>query len=172
VEHGHRSPYGVMESITTTHAWEVLGVDWIGPILPTNRGYKYILMCIDYHTRWMEAFPTKKKDAPSKLLSDRDPAFLGKIAKELFKLLNITKLNTTSYHAQANGITEAANKTASKTLKALIEQYKYSWVDLIPIMCKKLRFHVMEGMDLSPYEMMFGRLPLKLAISSSGSISE
>jgi hypothetical protein len=26
-------------------------------------------------------------------------------------------------------------------------------------MCEKLRFHVMEGMDLSPYEMMFGWLP-------------
>jgi hypothetical protein len=86
-----------MESIATTHAWEVLCVDWIGPILPAVHGNKYILIFIDYHTRWVEAFPSKKKDSytfaeylqksiiprygvPSKLLSDRDPAFLGNVA--------------------------------------------------------------------------------------------
>jgi hypothetical protein len=86
-----------METITTTHAWEVLCMDWIGPILPAIHGYKYILMFIDYHTRWVKTFPSKKKDSctfadflrksliprygvPAKLLSDRDPAFLSKLS--------------------------------------------------------------------------------------------
>jgi hypothetical protein len=86
-----------METITTIHAWEVLCMDWIGPILPAIHGYKYILMFIDYHTRWVEAFPSKKKDnhtfadflrksliprygVPAKLLLDRDPAFLSKLS--------------------------------------------------------------------------------------------
>jgi hypothetical protein len=78
-------------------SWEMLCVDWIGPISPVVRGYKFILMVVDYHTRWPEAFPTQRKDArtfanilkkeicsrymmPKKILSDRDPAFIGKLA--------------------------------------------------------------------------------------------
>jgi hypothetical protein len=77
-------------------SWEMLCVDWIGPISPVVRGYKFILMVVDYHTRWPEAFPTQRKDArtfanilkkeicsrymmPKKILSDRDPAFIGKL---------------------------------------------------------------------------------------------
>jgi hypothetical protein len=77
--------------------WEMICVDWIGPISPIIRGLRYILMVVDYHTRWVEAFPMQQKDArtfahllkkeicsrymmPKKILSDRDPAFIGKLA--------------------------------------------------------------------------------------------
>jgi hypothetical protein len=77
-------------------------VDWIGPISPVVRGYRYILMVVDYHTRWPEAFATQRKDArtfanilkkeicarymmPKKILSDRDPSFIGNLAHTMPK---------------------------------------------------------------------------------------
>jgi hypothetical protein len=133
-------------------------------------------MCIDYHTRWPEAFAVKSKDAktfarilvneicsrhgmPKKLLSDRDQAFLGNVAKELLKMYNIEKINTTSYHAQANGMTERANKSAIQIMKALILQYNLSWPQLLNLMLQKMRIHVNESTGKSPYEMLYGRIP-------------
>src|ERR1700722_3177540 len=98
-------------------------------------------MIVDYQTRWPECFPTKKKDAktaatiirkeicsrymmPKKILSDRDPAFIGNVMKELMNLYGIKKVNTTAYHAQANGLTERTNKTAVQVMKGLILQYQ------------------------------------------------
>jgi hypothetical protein len=77
--------------------WEMICIDWIGPISPVSRGFRYILMIVDYHTWWPEAFPTQQKNArmfahilkkeicsrymmPKKILSERDPVFIGKIA--------------------------------------------------------------------------------------------
>jgi hypothetical protein len=71
------------------------GLDWT--YLTCSLREQIYPMFIDYHTRWVEAFPSKKKDSymfaeylqksiiprygvPSKLLSDRDPAFLGNVA--------------------------------------------------------------------------------------------
>lgn len=104
---------------------------------------------------------------PKKLLSDRDPAFMGKIVKELFKLWGIEKVNTSSYHAQTNGLTERTNQTAIQVMKTLMAQYQTGWPKLIPRLNMSLRTAVNETTGKTPHEMMFGRLgtmPLDLAL--------
>jgi hypothetical protein len=51
--------YGEMELMRTYEPWEMICIDWIGPISPVSRGFRYILMIVDYHTQWPEAFPTQ-----------------------------------------------------------------------------------------------------------------
>ena len=168
--------FGSMETIPASEPWEVICIDWIGPINPAVHGYRYIFVVVDYFTRWPEAFACKNKDAktfalilsnqicsrylmPKKILSDRDPAFLGKISKDLLQLYNIDKLNTTAYHAQTNGMTERTNKTLIQVMKALLLQHKLSWPELLPFVLQKLRLHVNESIGHSPYEMLYGRVP-------------
>ena len=43
---------------------------------------------------------------PVELLSDQGSVFLGKVIKELCRLLNIKQMKTTAYHSQTNGILE------------------------------------------------------------------
>lgn len=39
-----------------------LMVDAVGPLVTTPRGNKYILVCADYFTRWVEAFAVESID--------------------------------------------------------------------------------------------------------------
>jgi len=90
-KYNNQKPFGTLESdFGATRPWELICVDWIGPITPPAKGgYKFILVVVDYYTRWVEAFPTVHKSAesfanvlhkevftrhfyPRQILSDRD----------------------------------------------------------------------------------------------------
>ena len=43
--------------------WKQVGVDLIGPMPVTARGYKYIITLTDYFTKWAEAAPLPDKTA-------------------------------------------------------------------------------------------------------------
>lgn len=44
-------------------AWEVLGLDLIGPLPETARNNKYVLTMTDLYTKWVIAEPTQSKTA-------------------------------------------------------------------------------------------------------------
>ena len=46
-----------------SRVWHQLGIDLIGPLRPTPRGFKYIMTIIDYYSKWAEAGPLKDKTA-------------------------------------------------------------------------------------------------------------
>ena len=39
------------------------GVDFAGPMEETNRGNRYVLVCIEHFTKWVELIPTTSKKA-------------------------------------------------------------------------------------------------------------
>ena len=39
------------------------GVDFAGPMEETERGNKYVLVCIEHFTKWVELIPTTSKRA-------------------------------------------------------------------------------------------------------------
>ena len=41
--------------------WELIGIDLTGPLLKTVDGFQYILTATDYFSKWVEAFPLKRK---------------------------------------------------------------------------------------------------------------
>ena len=43
--------------------WELIGIDLTGPLPKTVNGFQYILTATDYFSKWVEAFPLKKKTA-------------------------------------------------------------------------------------------------------------
>ena len=43
--------------------WELIGIDLTGPLPKTVDGFQYILTATDYFSKWVEAFPLKKKTA-------------------------------------------------------------------------------------------------------------
>ena len=104
-----------------------MGVDILQ--LPfTESGIRYLHVFVDYLTKWVEAFPIQDQSAetiarllvteifcrhgaPELLLSDRGANFLSNLFTEVCKLLNISKVNTSGYHPQTNGLVEKMNST-------------------------------------------------------------
>lgn len=112
-----------------------VGVDIIELPLTVN-GNKYVIVFVDYLTKWVEAFPAPDQTAetiakllidhiicrhgrPEELLSDRGANLLSTMILEICKLTGMKKLNTTAYHPQTDGLVENFNRT----LRAMIAKY-------------------------------------------------
>ncbi|TYK02172.1 Retrovirus-related Pol polyprotein from transposon 412 family [Cucumis melo var. makuwa] len=108
----------------------VLGIDFIGPI-PQSGGHLYILLVVDYISKWIEAVSYMKSDAitvhnflkkiiftrfgtPQALISDEGSHFINCIMAKLLAKYNITHEVTTASHLQTNGQTEVSNKEIEK----------------------------------------------------------
>nr|VZH97045.1 unnamed protein product [Spirometra erinaceieuropaei] len=55
------SPRAPLQPMTTEHA----GLDIVGPFPISVRGFEYVLVMVDYFTRWVEAMPLLRQDAAS-----------------------------------------------------------------------------------------------------------
>ena len=48
-----------------SEVWHQLGMDLVGPLQQTSRGFKYIMTVTDYYSKWAEAAPLENKSAAS-----------------------------------------------------------------------------------------------------------
>jgi hypothetical protein len=114
--------------------FERMHMDFLGPLETSPEGYKYILLVVDSYSKWPEAFPLKTTDAvevawvlyreifsrygaPDALLSDRGQNFMSKLITELCRLFQVTRLRTSSYHAQTNAQCERFNSFIGSALR-------------------------------------------------------
>jgi len=118
------------------------GLDFIGEINPHSSGqYRWILVAIDYFTKWIEAIPTRKADhnvvmkfltehiftrfgCPHKLVTDNATAFRAKELVDMFYSMGIKLVHSTSYYPQGNGLVESSNKSLIRIIKNLLEDNK------------------------------------------------
>ncbi|MCO5578054.1 hypothetical protein L7F22_031892 [Adiantum nelumboides] len=104
--------------------WEI---DAIGPLPRATSGKLYIIMGVDYMTRWAEATTTSRITAvevakfifehiccrfgvPLEILLNRGPGFIGDLVGELMKKLKIKRRHSTPYYPQCNGLVEKVNE--------------------------------------------------------------
>ncbi|PKI72126.1 hypothetical protein CRG98_007513 [Punica granatum] len=118
------------------------GMDVIGPITPkASNGHLFILVAIDYFTKWIEAITLVsvtakavacflKRDiiaryvVPATLITGNAKNLNNKLIDELCAQFKIQHRNSSPYHPQMNGAVEAANKNIKKILEKMIVNYK------------------------------------------------
>lgn len=57
--------------------WELVGIDFVGPLPETERGNKYIITCTDLFSKWPVIFTTF--GIPKAVLSDNGSEFCNKV---------------------------------------------------------------------------------------------
>ena len=151
-----------------------VAVDLVGPIAPASQeGHRWILVMVDYATRYPEATPLKSIDTvtvaeallvmwtrvgiPHQVLSDRGTQFVSEIMTEVHRLLSVKGLRTTPYHAQCNGLVERFNGTLKSMLKKLCEEKPSSWHRYIAPSLFAYREVPQESTGFSPFELLYGR---------------
>nr|GEU70534.1 reverse transcriptase domain-containing protein [Tanacetum cinerariifolium] len=128
-------------SIQVCEIFDVWGIDFMGPFL-SSRGNKYILVAVDYLSKWVEAKTLPTNDArvvckflkslfarfgtPHAINSDRGTYFCNdKFVKVMLKY-GVTHRLATAYHPQTNGQIEVSNR-------GLKESWKGQWARTVPL---------------------------------------
>ncbi|GJR21900.1 retrovirus-related pol polyprotein from transposon TNT 1-94 [Tanacetum coccineum] len=125
------------------------GLDILGP-LPEGPGkLKFIIVALDYFTKWMEAKPLAKTNGkevkkyvweniicrfglPRVIVTDNGTQLVNDPFKGWCKKWKIKQMNTAVAHPQAHGLVERANKSIMHGLKARLGQERVGWVDELP----------------------------------------
>lgn len=114
------------------------GLDFIGVInLPSSASHKWVLIDIDYFTKWTEVVALKEANettvlnfydelitifgVPESIVSDNALAFVG-IQISDWAIKNGVYLNTSSnYYPQGNGQADSTNKNLLRIIKRTME---------------------------------------------------
>ncbi|XP_076434617.1 uncharacterized protein LOC143274631 [Babylonia areolata] len=167
-----RVPLGTVPLVS--EPFQKVGVDLVGPITPASaRGNRYILVVVDYATRYPEAVALKGIDSvtvadalwqmwtrvgvPSEVLTDRGTQFTSDVMAQVNRLLGIHGRTTTPYHAQANGLVERFNATLKKMIQRLCIEQPRDWDLFIPAVLFAFREVPQESLRFSPFELLYGR---------------
>ena len=150
--------------------WKRVAVDIVGPLERSHAGNKYILMIMDFSTRYPEAVPLKKTDArtvadalcqtfsrfgvPSELLSDRGS--LSKVVAALLNMLKVVHIKTSAYHPQSNGMLERFHGTLKAMIHKTCPEPK-DWDKWLPYLLFSFREAPHTATGFSPFELLFGR---------------
>ncbi|KAG9458346.1 hypothetical protein H6P81_002854 [Aristolochia fimbriata] len=133
-----------LNNILECECFGVWGIDFMGPFPPSFE-YEYILVAVDYVTRWVEAIATRTNDAkvvieilkknifcrfgiPSAIISDGGKHFYNTPFKNLLKKYGVTHKVATPYHAQTSGQVEVSNREIKIAFKTPIGMTPYRLV--------------------------------------------
>jgi hypothetical protein len=160
---------------------DILGVpfqsaafDIIGPFQMTQKGNKYILVMVDYYTKWSEAYAISDLKAekvvnaimgewiarhgvPLRLHCDNTQEFSSNVLKEIRELLNIKGTFITPYRPKGNGLCERTNGTIETILKCMIREQRHEWDIALPYALMAYRSTPHSSTNLSPNMMVYGR---------------
>jgi hypothetical protein len=117
-------PAALMLPIIEPWPFKGWGLDFVEKIhLPSSKGHCFVIVATDYFTKWTEAIPLKNMThgeviefitehiihrfgITQTLITDQRTSFISKEVCEFVVSYGINFLNSSPYHAQANGQTE------------------------------------------------------------------
>ena len=167
-------PAGMMTCIEVEFPFEKAGMDLLGPFPVTDKGNKYIVVMIEYLTKWVEtkALPngTAKEVAlfvaenivlrygtPKSVIADRGKSFIGNMTEYLLTLLDIQHLKTTSYHPQTNGLCERFNHTLANMMSMYANTDHKKWDEILPYVTFAYNTSKQESSGYNPFFLLYGR---------------
>ncbi|MCO5557579.1 hypothetical protein L7F22_011145 [Adiantum nelumboides] len=102
--------YGPRQAVIANGPFEKWGIDAMGPLPRTANEKLYILVAIDYMTRF---------GTPLEIVSDNGPGFRKGLLMEVCKEFNISHRHSTPYYPQSNGLVEKANEIIAGIIKKM-----------------------------------------------------
>ncbi|WKA05089.1 hypothetical protein VitviT2T_023074 [Vitis vinifera] len=180
----HVSP-SELHALTSSWPFSVWGIDIIGKISPkSSNGHEFILVAIDYFTKWVEAASYARLTSsgvdsfirshiicrygvPHELISDRGVYFRAEV-DTLVQRYSIRHHRSSAYRPQTNGAVEAANKNIKRILRRMVETSR-DWSENLPFALWAYRTSFHTSIGATPYSLVYNMeavLPVEIEMGS------
>jgi hypothetical protein len=139
--HAHPSPLHPVVSVAPFTKW---GIDFImcNPAFAT--GHHYIIMAMDYFTKWEEVMPAYNNDAktttlflfnhiitrfgiPKSIVTNHGTHFCNAMMTESTSMLHLDHEHSSPYYPQVNGQFESINRILKTMLQWMVGTHKSNW---------------------------------------------
>jgi len=137
----HLAPPADLTSLVSPWPFAWWGIDLLGPFPKAAGQLKYLVVAIDYSTKWIEAEPLAKITAknvlcffkrnilarfgvPALVISDNGTQFTDQRFQDYLRNIGIKQSFTSVEHPQANGHAEAANRVILRGIHRRLEMAK------------------------------------------------
>ncbi|EER14684.1 retrovirus polyprotein, putative, partial [Perkinsus marinus ATCC 50983] len=160
---------------TPSEPFEVLGLDIVGPMLPSSKGERWVLTSTDLLSRFTLLFPLAdistnticrvietqvllRFGTPSTFITDQGRQFtLSPRFDALCCLYSAHHIVLPVAHAASGGFYERQHRTLGDSLRRLLRSHqRAAWVDLLCIAEGRLNSMPDPELGISPHEILFG----------------
>ncbi|GJV76093.1 reverse transcriptase domain-containing protein [Tanacetum coccineum] len=167
-------------AIQVCEIFDVWGIDFMGPF-PSSHGNKYILVAVDYLSKWVEAKALPTNDArvvvkflkslfarfgtPRAIISDRGTYFCNDQFAKIMSKYGVTHRLATAYHPQTSGQVEVSNRGLKRILERTVGENHASWSDKLDDALWAFRTAFKTPIGCTPYKLVYGKschLPIEL----------
>ncbi|KAK4410206.1 Transposon Ty3-I Gag-Pol polyprotein [Sesamum angolense] len=152
-----------------------------GPF-PSSCGFSYILLAVDYVSKWVEAKATRtdysatvigfvkshifnRFGVPRAIISDQGSHFCNRAVGTLFKKYGVHHRVATAYHPQTNGQAEVSNHEVRSILEKTVSPGRKDWSLRLEDALWAYRTAYKTPIGMSPYRLVFGKayhLPVEI----------
>ncbi|PKA60535.1 hypothetical protein AXF42_Ash017941 [Apostasia shenzhenica] len=145
----HRQPAGYLKPIHLSWPFAIWGLDFLGSMPTAMKNYKWILVTVDYFTKWVEAKPLTHPTAqnvenflwaniacrygvPMVIITDNGTSFANQWIHDFCGKHQINLKYASVRYPHTNGKAETANKNILNILKKRLDSAKACWPEELP----------------------------------------
>jgi hypothetical protein len=162
------------------------GIDFTTYHLTSSKGHRYIIVAVEYFTKWVEAMQTFNNDGetmtififnqivarfgiPKEIFTDHGSHFQKRMMTDLTSNIGFWKEHPSTYYPQENGQVEAVNKSLNIILQWTINFSKPNWHLMLYSALWAYRTSMNTANGFSPFQIVYGMeavLPIDCQIPS------
>lgn len=166
-------PAGLLQTPVPAQRFETIAVDLFGPLPETKKGNKWVLICEDTASKWVEVFslPTATADLCAKtlieeiflrfgtcrkIISDNGVQFISDVMQQVTYCFDIDTPFIPVYHPESNPV-ERKNRELKTMLAILVQNEHRTWDEHLPSVRFAFNSTHTDATGYTPAYLTFGR---------------